>query len=1735
MLKNKRVSKVLSLLITMLMVLGCFTPFVYAEGSQLSSAKEELEKEALNKIAPEAIKDLEKEDMVEVLVYMEDQVDTDMVAQATEKALSKSMTPYNTKLAVRRGVVEALRDKSETTQMNILKYLEQEKEKGNVEEFESYYLVNMVYVKATKEVVENISFMSEVRKIYKNRVHQLDIPENSGEIEPSDDGVEWNVKRIRANEVWQLGFDGTGVVVGSLDSGVDWTHPALKHKWRGYDPTTGQTNSNGNWFDPVYNASLPADSDQHGTHVMGTMVGQEVDGSNKIGVAPGAKWISARVFNNAGSTTDRILLEGAQWMSAPGGNPDNAPDVVNNSWGGGAEIDDWYRDAVNAWRAAGIVPVFSAGNQRFGEPAPWPGSISNPANYPESFAVAATDNRDLRASFSKLGPSPYDESLIKPEISAPGVSIRSSVPGGGYEGGWSGTSMSAPAISGTVALLASANSSLTVEEIEEAITSTARPLTDGTYPDSPNFGYGYGIVDAFEAVSSVSSGTGYIAGKVLQEGEDLEDATIIHEQEIFEAYAGSDIDIVAEVSDDVAVTEVELLIKQEGKSYWLLVPMNRISGNQKSGIYKGTITYDMLVGNSIVYKVKAKDYSGREVATEDYKINIKFGVIPGEYEQGFEENATGWLFDGSWEWGAPTVGPKPYEGKNVAGTNLSGNYPDGADDWLVTPPMDLRDTDLGSATLRFYEWYEMENNYDKGYLLVTNDYGETWTEVRPVITGDNKNWRETVVNLGGYIGSTNPVFVAFRLTSDGSGNRAGWYIDNVRLVGVDNEPPATPTGLTAETNIRGIKLNWEPVPDGDLSHYNVYRSEVSGESYEKIAEVSLNTFVDSTTEANTTYYYVVEAVDFSGNPSDYSNEVSITSLEFITIFGTDFEENNAGFTTGVTAGTNNPWEWGVPTSGPNVAASGSKLWATNLSGNYTANNDAYIESPAIEIPENSNAILTFTHWVDMEGTTTLWDYGQVLVSNDDGATWTNITPEEKYGRRVQQWKTEEISLSRFDGETVKIRFFFHSDASVFYPGWYIDDVYVMGSTGEMEKQKEKDLIKLQLIDSKNKKAGYVEPSEPSFKINTAKTYEYETIEDAIVEKIPMARMNGIPLDNAVVTVLETGRSVKVDPVTGKFNMRSPIGEYTIKAEAYGYYSEQVTVNVEEGMSTNHTFVLEQKPQGAITGRIIDRYNETFVPNATIRVVEDPNVAPVTTDEDGYFIIEGVYTGTYKLKIAANGFEPKEVKVDVDGGKTTDIDIQLNRFVGYEDEIIYDDGTGENALVLNGAGYGLAVRFTPNQFGKVKGTNMYFWDTSWPTPGGTEIKVAIYDIDEADNATLVGNPKTVNVTRGEWNYIDLSEYGFSTGRDFYISTIQTKVGTESPGLGIDESSPHADRSFLNIDGTFTPISSEGIEGGLMTRAVMEYSIDVPAITNLGQLTYISQDAVTVEGTVTADGKVNFYVNGNKTTSVDSENGKFTADVELPLDENIIMVTAQVNGIETEPSTSIKVIKDKEKPELIVEQPLDNAKINAEVVHIVGSATDNIELAQVSINDAKVEVDETGKFNERLIVNSGENIITVKAIDKAGNETIVERRIYVELEEPVITNIEPSEDIELKAGDILTVSFEAPTGGEGYFKLVIPFGSQGNEIGIPMTENNGVYTGTWVVPEGMEVEELLVEVIYISEYGTQVTETALGKVKVVIDKEPDSPETDIIDDELDSPVIDIIDIEPSKDVDLGLEMR
>lgn len=570
--KSRKSKSVVSMMIAMFLMLSSFVSF--AENLDTNQRNQELLKD---KVSSEVFDRFDSgEDKVEVLVKLREQADVERIANDERLQLnSLRIDNDEMKLLTREAVIDELESTAERTQYRLLQYIETETKNGNIEEYESYYIVNMIYIKATQDVVNRIALMNDVEKVYFNEkvylndytrepegvieiLEETDIVQETdaeeGKLEvieeamketiasditpkavlPSD--IEWNIKIVNADKVWSTyGINGTGVVIGMIDSGVTWNHPALKNKYRGYNPATGAVNHNGNWYDAYAGRTTPYDDSQspHGTHVMGTILGQEPSGRNAIGVAPGAKFIVAKGLGPNGGSANQLISAG-QWMLKPGGNAANAPDIINNSWGGGTGINDWFRGVVRSWRAAGIVPVFAAGNQLRGEPAPWPGSISLPSSYPESFAVAATDSSNRRASFSKLGPSPYDSNIPKPDISAPGVNIRSSVING-YESGWSGTSMAAPNIAGVAALILEANPNLSVIQVENVIKNTATPLTDTTYRTSPNMGYGYGLVNALRAVESVSRlrslqpiETSILTGRITNsKGEAISDASII--------------------------------------------------------------------------------------------------------------------------------------------------------------------------------------------------------------------------------------------------------------------------------------------------------------------------------------------------------------------------------------------------------------------------------------------------------------------------------------------------------------------------------------------------------------------------------------------------------------------------------------------------------------------------------------------------------------------------------------------------------------------------------------------------------------------------------------------------------------------------------------------------------------------------------------------------------------------------------------------------------------------------------------------------------------------------------------------------------------------------------------------------------------------------------------------------------------------------------------------------------
>lgn len=466
---------------------------------------------------------------VQVDLSLEDRIAVDGKAPCLilfkDRLVFHKPLPLSTKEARARYVYHALLSHAEKTQASLIAFL---KEKGV--KFRSFYVTNAVSLEADGSLLAALKQRSDIAQVLDDApVHMLQY--NVGRQPNMERGAEpeWGIRMIQADSVWQMGIRGQGVVVAGQDTGYDWDVSPIVKKYRGYIDTVRAEHTY-NWHDAIhknnprfpatdlnpcgYSLREPCDDDNHGTHTMGTMVGE--DDSNSIGVAPEAQWIACRNMDR-GWGQPSTYMECFEWFLAPydleGNNPDpaKAPHVINNSWycseeeGCNASNVGMMKEIVANLKASGVVVVVSAGNSG----SQGCGSVSGPPAYFEpSFSVGATTKDDVIAGFSSRGPVVIDSSFrLKPNVSAPGAGVRSVIKGGGFAA-FSGTSMAGPHVAGLVALIISANPALAgkPEIIEDIIESTAVPKTATQdcpgFPGSvvPNAVYGYGRVNALAAV-----------------------------------------------------------------------------------------------------------------------------------------------------------------------------------------------------------------------------------------------------------------------------------------------------------------------------------------------------------------------------------------------------------------------------------------------------------------------------------------------------------------------------------------------------------------------------------------------------------------------------------------------------------------------------------------------------------------------------------------------------------------------------------------------------------------------------------------------------------------------------------------------------------------------------------------------------------------------------------------------------------------------------------------------------------------------------------------------------------------------------------------------------------------------------------------------------------------------------------------------------------------------------------
>lgn len=943
-------------------------------------------------------------------------------------------------------VYEMLKKQAELSQAQVQQYLQ-----INGVAFDSFWIDNSLFVRQSEmSVLTGIQSFEGVESIRRPKMLHNYEPEPAGDAQPM--GVEANISHVQAPEVWANGFRGEGLTVANIDSGVRYTHAALKNAYRG--KVDGGYNHNYNWLDPYASAyQAPQDDNGHGTHTMGTMVGKDEDGTNQIGMAPGAQWMACRGCNDQGCS-EASLLACAQFVTAPtkldGSNadPTKRPVVVNNSWGDcGQSYDGWYQQVVNTWLASGIYPVFSNGNASNCEyPSNPPlGTVGNPARYGNVSGVGSTGrNNGLYASHSNKGPTDNLDAVnptdgledLKPQFAAPGVSIRSALNGhDNAYASYNGTSMSAPHVSGLIALMVQAGPCLqgNYAALETIIENTATTIPyaypPGSDPMDVNMATGWGEINALAAVTAAAGSCGSASIK----------GTVRSSVSGNPPVAGASVVATAEEEQPrTAKTDAD------GAYAFSLNPGNWTITASKFG-------YDDAVGQGVVAENETITIDLEMVAHPSVKLSgtVRDAGLSADNQHGYPLYAKITL---STEGFSESFYTDPFTGQYETDVYVNKNYTITVDAQLngyqlasetFTPTADLvKDFDLGIITACVAPGYAMD--YLHFYDFEGSDHGF-------VAGGTNASWAWGDFSSGPGQAISGIKGIATNPSGAYNANENSWiespvidlsaYSDRIPVIQFWNW--LYTESLTSNWDAASVQVskdggeNWETVWGPNMRQDTVYQKQ----------DIVLDS---SYAVENFKFRFAFRSDESEHEPGWYIDDIGVAAVslgepepEHIVSYHFD-DESEPEWETGFSNGANE-WEKGIPTSGPGAAHSAPNVWATNLEGEYEASRTSFITSPTIDLSAHAGKaiIVKWYDWLQVESGSYSWDYGSVWASNDGGSTFTQIGSNIKRVDEGTDYTASEIEIpSIYATADFKVRFRYRADSLNNALGWYIDDVGV---------------------------------------------------------------------------------------------------------------------------------------------------------------------------------------------------------------------------------------------------------------------------------------------------------------------------------------------------------------------------------------------------------------------------------------------------------------------------------------------------------------------------------------------------------------------------------------------------------------------------------------------------------------------------------------------------------------------
>ena len=1329
-------------------------------------------------------------------------------------------------------VVDTLRDTSEKSQESLISFVERKVKDGDISEYNSFFIINSIYIKGRAELIEKIARRSDVESIRLNHTIVSDKEEmvkRKSSLSEVTSYVPWNLESIQADRVTKTGKD---IVVGIIDSGVNANHPELQNALlpEGFKDFVEPSNTE------------PKDETGHGTHVAGTILGRT------IGIAKDAKLIVARVFNKEGEASDEGLLAAGQWIL------EKKPQVVNNSWGGNRD-DSFYDDIVKKWKAAGIVPIFSSGNT--GEyNAGGEGSIGSPGSLEDSFSVGALTKDDKLAKFSLRGPSKHTNKF-KPEISAPGVNILSA----DYKGGYvlkTGTSMAAPHVTGAVALILEANKNLSVDKVEDILKSTATPLTDDHYINSPNMGYGYGKLNVYKAVEAALGKDvdkfATFTGQTLIPGTDnvLPAIEATTPKKLYNAY---DFEFEAKVSDNVGVKSVTLYYKSGVAETFTSKSYELYSGNKKSGTYTVTIhPSDLPVGNASYY-IEAVDYSGNKYKTDTISATVETGIKPG-YFNDFENGADGFVFGGKtpmWEVGVPTYGPTSApSGSNVVGTRLKGKYDGLINSLLISPPIDLSDV-RDDVELSFKDWSELDN-----YMGGFEDTAEVWIgeinendssvdkisypkEPALINRYSKRTWEERHIDLSPYKGKKIVVMFALRWSGYSKRDAAGYYIDDFKLETLSGKAPLPPSkGLYAENYVGSgkVRVNFEKINDPAITKYALYRSKTKDSQYEKVKEQKLSAYAshieDIPLPQEGSYYYKVASIKGSVE-SALSEAVSVTFTKGDKFKFYDFESGEQGWTSPSEA----KWERGETSDdysdGPTTYSSKTKnpnspnVFMTGLNKNALGGKTYELVSPVIDLSGLTKANLYYQNWYNFSSDTS--DTYEIWFKNAEG-TWDKVFSLNEnmdnlningHKRSRYSWVIDGIAIdSRYLTKNFQMKFKLTTAKYSSDPGWYIDDVAIFNTANvtetsaanELQAINEKTSTTTNTADAINEESAYnaggeyasdetiknpetIKPIDISGeRFTLLGTKFYEAGEDA-------PATSTIP-SSAIVKILETNTYVRSEAGSGRFLIKHPAGTYTVVAYNENYKSKPVKITLKEGEVLKQDILMASLETYGLSFDIKDTNGNSV--KSDVKIYEKgSNIPKYISSSKSTVILTNIPEGEYKVIVLAAGYKTYEQTITIkDNTSLPTIVLTKLATDGEKKEIANDGGDFANAKILaplkNGGS--VAVKYHFDEEVLLKKLRIGLKKATAESIVGKSFTYSIYGENDKDGypGNILLGPVTTTVAADN-NFTDIVIPDLFVKGDIYVAYTQVGEGDAVPRIAVDESTRGEGKIFKLINGAW----------------------------------------------------------------------------------------------------------------------------------------------------------------------------------------------------------------------------------------------------------------------------------------------------------------------------------------------